>query len=370
MRTFRPLKTSAVAWLAAPIAASLLLSACAKGITVRVNGQLLPLPKGATARSAVARFPGSAQLKGDLVSVKGTVITTGAGGPPVVSLGGEPLPPPTALKNGQELTISRGADVREPIVRRVRVLDSPLEVSGRGAFLVTVQPGHPGKEVVESGKISGSLATLTVEVAPQSQVLEWRSPRPGKVVALTFDDGPNPTWTPKVLAILSRYRAKATFFEVGYFARSYPKIVLEVSAAGHQLGDHSYYHWNWNRVSSAQISQEIRWTRDMIVRAGAPKPTWLRPPGGVVNQKVYDMARKLGFSMVLWTADTEDWRKPAPKVIAARALAGAAPGAVILMHDGGGDRSRTVAALPAILAGLKKKGYSFVTVEQLFSLSR
>jgi peptidoglycan/xylan/chitin deacetylase (PgdA/CDA1 family) len=90
----------------------------------------------------------------------------------------------------------------------------------------------------------------------------------------------------------------------------------------------------------------------------------------VTNRTVYELARALKFSLVLWNVDTEDWRKPAPAVIAARALAGASDGAIILMHDGGGDRSRTVAALPSILAGLKKRGFKFVTVDELSSMGR
>jgi peptidoglycan-N-acetylglucosamine deacetylase len=184
-------------------------------------------------------------------------------------------------------------------------------------------------------------------------------------VALTFDDGPGP-YTPGVIAVLRRYDVPATFFEVGsmlqYFHGSLSAELRELHVT---IGDHTETHAMMALLTPSAQRAEITEQAAAIGKYGAPFPRLYRPPYMSYDAATFDILRRLHMLMVLWSVDTSDYLRPGARAIAERALAGAHPGAIILMHDGGGDRSQTIAALPAIISGLRRRHYTRVTVAQL-----
>ncbi|HYU85291.1 MAG TPA: polysaccharide deacetylase family protein, partial [Kribbellaceae bacterium] len=153
--------------------------------------------------------------------------------------------------------------------------------------------------------------------------------RTGKVVYLTFDDGPDPRWTPQVLDLLQRYDARGTFFMLGDEVRANPGLVRRVRDAGHAIGNHSVDHKDLTKVSAARLRTEI---------AGGPASRCFRPPYGATNARVRAAIRAAGLRQVLWDVDPDDWQRPGARVIASRILTHVHNGDVVLMHDGGGNR--------------------------------
>ncbi|TMC41140.1 MAG: polysaccharide deacetylase family protein [Chloroflexi bacterium] len=184
-------------------------------------------------------------------------------------------------------------------------------------------------------------------------------------IALTFDDGPNPYYTPQVLAVLQRYGVKATFFCIGRQVASYPDLVKQEYADGNLVGNHSWSHPNLALLSSDEIDSQINLTSNVIQQVIGVRPTLFRPPYGVVNARVLSKANLLGLTTIIWSDEARDWTTPGTSVIVSRILSLAGDGAIILMHDGGGDRSQTVAALPTIITTLRLRGYQFVTLQQM-----
>jgi peptidoglycan-N-acetylglucosamine deacetylase len=182
-------------------------------------------------------------------------------------------------------------------------------------------------------------------------------------VALTFDDGPWPNSTAQILAILTQRQAPATFFVVGRQVQRYPELVRQELAAGMAVGNHSYSHPQpFHRLPAARIRGELTQGRRTLGPLRV-RPVGFRPPGGAASTTVLATAQELGERTVLWSVDPADWQ---PGVTADqlvwRVLAGVRPGAIVLLHDGGGDRSATVAALPAIIDGLRRLGLTLTVV--------
>ena len=182
-----------------------------------------------------------------------------------------------------------------------------------------------------------------------------------KVIALTFDDGPGP-YTAHLLDVLDQYGAKATFFLIGSKVSSQANVVRSIHARGHQLGNHSWSHPELPKLPVNQIAGEIDRTNDAIKQATGVTPAILRPPYGAVNGVVLEQLRLRGMSSILWSVDTRDWADRNSDIVCSRAVAGARPGAIILMHD---IHQTSVNAVPCILSALKQQGYSFVTVQGL-----
>ena len=182
-----------------------------------------------------------------------------------------------------------------------------------------------------------------------------------KVIALTFDDGPGP-YTAHLLDILDQYGAKATFFLIGSKVSGQSSVVRSIQARGHQLGNHSWSHPELPKLSVDQIAGEIDRTNEAIRQATGVKPSILRPPYGAVNGVVLEQLRLRNMSSILWSVDTRDWADRNSQIVCSRAVAGARPGAVILMHD---IHQTSVNAVPCILSSLKQQGYSFVTIQRL-----
>jgi peptidoglycan/xylan/chitin deacetylase (PgdA/CDA1 family) len=183
-------------------------------------------------------------------------------------------------------------------------------------------------------------------------------------VALTFDDGPGP-FTQSILEILDRYGAKATFFNLGLQLDEFPKLTRKELRLGHAVGGHTVEHARMGVLSLTEQASQLGRQAEAFSEHGLPQPNLFRPPHGSFNSDTQQLLGAKDQLMVLWSTDTGDYQGPSAEVIAARALEGARPGAIILMHDAGGDRSQTVAALPRILDGLKERGLRAVTVPKL-----
>ncbi len=189
----------------------------------------------------------------------------------------------------------------------------------------------------------------------------------GPAIYLTFDDGPS-SYTPQVLDLLAQYGAKATFFVIGSQAEASPQLIRRAASEGHYVGNHTQNHANLAGIGREGFVNEVETTRQALLRIARDlflldgDVRFLRPPYGATDNYTRQYAAELGYTVMLWTVDPQDWRRPGAEQIAAHILAHAEPGAVILMHDGGGDRSQTVAALRAVLPQLRAQGYVFRTV--------
>ena len=188
-------------------------------------------------------------------------------------------------------------------------------------------------------------------------------------VALTFDDGPS-EYTPAILRILGRTHTPATFFVIGRQARTHPRLILAEARGGFEIGDHTETHPFLAGMPAAVQAAQISAAADAIRHAGGPYPRLFRPPYGSFDPTTFAKLRQQGMLMVLWSADTKDYARPGVGKIVYTALSGAQSGAIILMHDGGGDRRQTVAALPRIIRGMRRHGYRLVTVAQLIASGR
>lgn len=190
-----------------------------------------------------------------------------------------------------------------------------------------------------------------------------------KVIALTFDDGPAPHTTPQVLDILKQNNIKATFFLIGRNLKNFPQIGQQIVADGHAIGNHTWHHWR-KLMMEFTAAHEIENTVRILHETTGVKTSLFRPPNGFLHNGLADYALKQKDVVVLWSVDSEDWRgsRISVETLVKRVVEKVKPGGIILMHDGGGDRSRTVQALPKIIEGLNQRGYNFVTVPELLQM--
>ncbi len=184
-------------------------------------------------------------------------------------------------------------------------------------------------------------------------------------IALTFDDGPTPPYTSQILALLQRYGVKATFFVIGSQAVAYPDLVQQESHQGNIVGNHTWTHPNLIYLTPAAVRAQLQSTSNEIQALTGAWPTVFRPPGENFNSSVQSIAASLGLSTILWNVDPRDWSLPGTSVIIQRVLNSAHNGSIIIMHDGGGNRSETVAALPTIITTLAQRGFQFVTIPRM-----
>ena len=218
---------------------------------------------------------------------------------------------------------------------------------------------HPGQAPAAfSDDVIRGLQSLRKPDEPKAKAPD----RPGKVVYLTFDDGPTVAHTKRILDLLGEYDAKATFFQVGENATAHPGLTRSVVERGHVLGNHTWAHRDMRRLSPRRLKDQITLTSDALRRITAQPITCLRPPYGAVNARVRSTVRDKDLALKLWDVDPRDWKRPGAAEIARRVVSRTDPGDVILMHDGGGNRAQSVRALERILRSLSKKGYGFGTL--------
>ena len=190
----------------------------------------------------------------------------------------------------------------------------------------------------------------------------------GPYIAMTFDDGPSPATTPRLLDILKQRNIKVTFFMIGQNAQANPTIVQRILAEGHEIGNHTWTHPQLSKLSDDLVTEELNKTQNAIKSACGYTPVLMRPPYGAITARQKDWIEKLfGLSVIIWSVDPFDWKRPGESVIEQRILAGARPGAIILSHD---IHKQTVDAMPATLDALAAKGFKFVTVSQLIAMNK
>ena len=189
----------------------------------------------------------------------------------------------------------------------------------------------------------------------------------GPFIALTFDDGPNATLTPKLLDLLAARHLKATFFVVGQNAADHPEILKRAVREGHEIGNHSWSHPNLGKMSDESVRRELQKTEDAIVAAIGKKPVLMRPPYGSITarQKKW-IHEEFGYRIILWDVDPLDWKRPGPSVVTARILKETKAGSIVLSHD---IHPPTIEAMPATFDQLMKKGFKSVTVTELLGMA-
>nr|WP_235782028.1 polysaccharide deacetylase family protein [Paenibacillus senegalensis] len=198
----------------------------------------------------------------------------------------------------------------------------------------------------------------------------WEVPTEQKVIALTFDDGPNPQTTGEILDLLNQYGAKATFFVVGYRAEMYPEIILREAKEGHELANHTYSHPYFKKTTPPSVIEaEIKRTDEILRKITGDRPALFRPPGGFYNESLVSESKKSGYLTVLWSwhQDTNDWKSPGVKRIVNKVVNNAQNGDIVLFHDHVNGSRQTVEALKEILPILHERGFRFVTVSELLT---
>lgn len=202
-----------------------------------------------------------------------------------------------------------------------------------------------------------------------SGVVLSRAETSDRVVALTFDDGPDPLYTPRVLDVLHRCSVHATFFVQGRLVERYPQIVRRAAAEGHCIGNHTYSHPYLTRLSPDAVRNEIDSCERCLEANAGISTTLFRPPRGDWNPTVYRACVRSHSPLILWTVALEHHEAPTPSAMAQRVLEHVRPGDIILMHDGAFvSRETTVQALPLLIAGLQRRGYRCVTLPELLHL--
>lgn len=203
---------------------------------------------------------------------------------------------------------------------------------------------------------------------PNSEVV-WNVHTDQKLIALTFDDGPNPVYTPQILDLLKAYDAKATFFVLGKRVQMYPALAIREVNEGHEIANHTFDHHYLKNVSSQKLMDEIRQTQDIIFDITEQTPHVFRPPGGFYNEALLQLTQEDKLTVVMWSwyQDTKDWKRPGVDKIVHTVLSNVHNGDIILFHDLQGDCSQTVEALKRIIPELKNQGYQFLTVTDLIA---
>ncbi len=184
-------------------------------------------------------------------------------------------------------------------------------------------------------------------------------------IALTFDDGPHPKYTPEIIELLDKYDIKATFFIVGKNAKENPDILRQIVDAGHEIGNHTVSHIDFNKSSYDKIKKEILECNETILEIGEYSTKLLRPPGGAVNKKVRQIAKSEGFKIILWSVDTRDWAHISVEKMTDNIMTNVKSGSIILFHDYISRKSPTPETLDIVIPMLLEKGYKFVTVGEM-----
>jgi peptidoglycan-N-acetylglucosamine deacetylase len=189
----------------------------------------------------------------------------------------------------------------------------------------------------------------------------------GPFIAMTFDDGPSATLTPKLLDLLAAHHIKVTFFVIGENVAEHPEIVARAAQEGHEIGNHSWSHPNFAKMSQESVRGQLQRTDDAIRNATGKRPTLMRPPyGSLTDREKHWIHAEFGYQIILWDVDPYDWKRPGPTVVRNRILKETRPGSIVLSHD---IHPGTIEAMPSTLDALEAKGFKFVTVSELIGMA-
>jgi peptidoglycan/xylan/chitin deacetylase (PgdA/CDA1 family) len=214
--------------------------------------------------------------------------------------------------------------------------------------------------------IAGGILTVTQNYLTTPSLVRapgtyYKANTQEKVVALTFDDGPDPTDTPDVLDILKEKKVRATFFVLGQAAEANPDLLKRLVNEGHEIGNHSFNH----DYQQLRLVQEMNQTDQAVFAATGTHTYFYRPPGGFLSKNQLETIKGSGHVVALWSVDSKDWRNPGINQIVDNVMKTVFPGAIILMHDGGYHRTQTVKALGPIIDALRDRGYRFATLSEM-----
>ncbi|MGG3914273.1 polysaccharide deacetylase family protein [Rossellomorea vietnamensis] len=275
--------------------------------------------------------------------------------------------PDIMTTNGEMIQVIRTRLQGQPNVKMQEALKDPASwnwtLNGKALTLYFNDIEEAGPTRVEV-PIHSILPYLDDKIAESLEVAKASIGVGEKYVALTFDDGPDPHVTPRILNVLNEHDVPATFFMLGSQAEKYPAVAKSVAEAGHEIGNHTDHHKDLTKIGREQMVQEILASRQKIIGATEEIPVILRPPYGAINRDVETIANDNGTSLVLWSVDSLDWKNKNAAAINSVVEKEIAPGAIILLHD---VHSTTADALPTLLTTLEKEGYRFLTVSQLQS---
>jgi peptidoglycan/xylan/chitin deacetylase (PgdA/CDA1 family) len=334
-------------------AAVLTLTACgaSKTMSVTIAGRHENVRTGRTLGQVAAVFQ-VRPAAGNLLDVHGKVLRRGAF-PGSLLLNGRQAPTATKLREGDRVAARRGRNQKEPLRREL--LPVRAGAPGDPQFMLA---RTPGVEVIVHGAMSHELVSARFQPSSRQSIVE-------RAVALTFDDGPSPTETPRALAVLRRLHVHATFFVIGYLVERYPQIVALERRDGMTIGNHTYNHPEvppFAQLPPQLVRDEIALGAQSLSSLGI-RPRLLRPPAGSFSPTVIRIATALGERVVLWSVDPTDWSTGiTARQIATRVLGAVRPGSIVILHDGGGDRTATIQALPTIVKGIRRKGLRLVAI--------
>ena len=312
---------------------------------------------------------------GNYVAVDGSTIRQGEGTRCTAKVNGNDTDDMGMhLNGGDKIEISNGTDITEPYTdSEPQTLPHKTELKGVGAVHLYSNNAQDGEQVTRTGKESGITATVTTK-EPVDNIVQYYNVNSNgdKVIALTFDDGPWDKQTDEILDILEQNDAKATFFTVGQCISGHEKELQRAASMGCEIGTHTWDHAEGSgegvsliKMSTDERKQEVQKGLEAIKNAtGQEASAIFRCPGGNFDTSVATDLEGIVTAEIGWNVDTTDWKKPGADVIAQR-IQSAGPGNIILMHDGGGDRSQTIEGLRQALPKLKEQGYSFITVQEL-----
>lgn len=345
-----------------------------RSIAVTVNGEPVQMRAGTTLSELLEGHDYFGVAPGRLLSVNGNVIDDKGGARCHVVCNDSEIPSDqfssTEMSDGDVLSVENGADDTEDSVEQVVDVPPSVQMEPGGAIQYVSQWGEGGKQKVRVGKVSGESVAGEMVSEKKDLIISSVNPSPsdGKYCALTFDDGPS-DYTPQILQILKDKGVKATFFCLGNEASKYPDKVKDLVDAGMEVASHTNAHQNLPNLDRDSLRAEITNAADTIGSAGGTDaPTMMRAPYGAFTSVEWGRAADLITCNVLWNIDTRDWKRPGADAIVSNVLGNIYNGSIILMHDGGGDRSQDVEALPKIIDQLQQQGYKFVTVGKLMKL--
>lgn len=237
-----------------------------------------------------------------------------------------------------------------------------------GFFLSVAQTAFPQVVPSTGAEPTTSLPAPAISTPTERKITFNSVHVEGPFVAMTFDDGPNATLTPKLLDLLAAHKMKATFFVVGQNAAEYPEILKRAASEGHEIANHSWSHPDLGKMGDDAVRRELQKTDDAIRAAIGTRPTLMRPPYGSITARQKAWINELfGYRIIIWDVDPLDWKRPGPKVVTNRILNETKPGSIILAHD---IHPPTIEAMPATFTQLEAKGFKFVTVSELIAMAR
>lgn len=363
---------AAVLLLVAPTAYYALTTPASFNITL--NGETKTVERFDSVNSLIKDGLADPQ-PGDYLAVDGSVIEAGSGEKSRITVNGKNARVTFwPLHQGDAVVVEDGADVTEDYASEEITSDPEGVETGWGAIHAYVD-GKPHVSELRTGKDSGRTAEVEIQAAIDSSYVKYNAQvGDDKVVALTFDDGPWPETTEQVLDVLDQYGAKATFFTIGDQVAGHSDLVKRAFDAGHQICTHSWDHAagsgngvDLTRMSAEeQIAEVAKGYEAIEAVTGTTASHVFRAPGGNFTGSIVWTLRDYVDAEIGWNVDTEDWRRPGAETIANRIMS-AKSGEIVLMHDGGGDRTQTVEALRTALPYLKEQGFRFVTMDELLA---